>query len=123
MYLKDWKVGLSSAPDVPPLYSLPVYFRDDWLNGLRPSYKFVYLGPAGTCTRLHADVLRSYSWSSNVAGRKRWYLVPPEVRMRWERSKRKMRSDEIRSLRCPLENKLIFFRRTRHCFTMCTGGA
>ena len=41
-------------------------------------YRFVYLGPAGTCTPLHADVLRSYSWSANVAGRKRWRLLPPQ---------------------------------------------
>lgn len=40
-------------------------------------YRFVYLGPAGTRTGLHADVLRSFSWSANVAGRKRWRLLPP----------------------------------------------
>lgn len=33
----------------------------------------------GTCTPLHADVLRSHSWSANVAGRKRWRLLPPQV--------------------------------------------
>jgi hypothetical protein len=32
----------------------------------------------GTCTPLHADVLRSYSWSANVAGRKRWRLLAPK---------------------------------------------
>lgn len=31
----------------------------------------------GTWTPLHADVLRSYSWSTNVVGRKRWLLLPP----------------------------------------------
>ena len=31
----------------------------------------------GTWTPLHADVMRSYSWSTNVAGRKRWLLLPP----------------------------------------------
>lgn len=40
--------------------------------------RFVYLGPKGTSTVLHADVLRSFSWSTNVCGCKRWYLVPPE---------------------------------------------
>lgn len=40
-------------------------------------YRFVYLGPAGTSTPLHSDVLRSFSWSANVAGRKRWRLLPP----------------------------------------------
>ena len=41
-------------------------------------YRFVYLGPAGTSTPLHVDVLHSYSWSVNVVGRKLWRLVPPE---------------------------------------------
>ena len=41
-------------------------------------YRFVYLGPAGSFTPLHADVLRSHSWSSNISGRKRWQLLPPE---------------------------------------------
>ncbi|GAB4822997.1 hypothetical protein N2152v2_010043 [Parachlorella kessleri] len=40
-------------------------------------YRFVYLGPKGTWTPLHSDVLRSYSWSTNVAGRKRWRLLHP----------------------------------------------
>ena len=30
----------------------------------------MYLGPKGTSTAIHADVLRSYSWSTNVCGRK-----------------------------------------------------
>jgi hypothetical protein len=56
-----------------------LYFLDDWLNGaMGNAYKFVYLGPRGTSTRLHADVLRSYSWSTNVCGVKRWYLIPPQ---------------------------------------------
>jgi hypothetical protein len=41
------------------------------------SYRFLYLGPAGSFTGFHCDVLRSYSWSANIAGRKRWVLYPP----------------------------------------------
>lgn len=41
-------------------------------------YRFVYMGPAGSWTPCHADVLRSYSWSANVCGRKRWRLLPPD---------------------------------------------
>lgn len=33
----------------------------------------------GTSTPLHADVLRSFSWSANIAGRKLWRLLPPQV--------------------------------------------
>lgn len=37
------------------------------------------MGPAGTQTKLHRDVYGSYSWSTNVVGRKRWWLFPPHV--------------------------------------------
>jgi len=42
-------------------------------------YRFVYVGPKGSWTPLHADVVRSYSWSANVCGRKRWRLLPPPL--------------------------------------------
>jgi hypothetical protein len=41
-------------------------------------YRFTYAGPRGTYTPLHRDVYGSYSWSSNIVGRKRWWLIPPE---------------------------------------------
>jgi hypothetical protein len=37
-------------------------------------YRFVYIGRAGSRTCLHADVVRSFSWSINVAGAKRYAL-------------------------------------------------
>jgi hypothetical protein len=41
-------------------------------------YRFTYAGPAGTFTPVHRDVYGSYSWSSNIVGKKRWWLIPPE---------------------------------------------
>jgi hypothetical protein len=41
-------------------------------------HRFVYMGKRGSWTALHADVLRSFSWSVNVCGRKRWLLFPPD---------------------------------------------
>jgi glycosyltransferase involved in cell wall biosynthesis len=82
-------------------YQLPIYFSDDWLNEWydslpssssdlssssalssssdQPSdYRFLYLGPQGSFTPLHTDVLKSHSWSVNIAGRKLWRLLPAE---------------------------------------------
>ncbi|KXZ56873.1 hypothetical protein GPECTOR_1g788 [Gonium pectorale] len=56
----------ASAPTSTPA---PAAFTSD--------YRFCYLGPAGTWTPLHSDVLRSHSWSANVCGRKRWLLLAP----------------------------------------------
>nr|KAF6309656.1 jumonji domain containing 4 [Pipistrellus kuhlii] len=35
------------------------------------------MGPAGTWSPFHADILRSYSWSVNICGRKKWLFFPP----------------------------------------------
>lgn len=42
-------------------------------------FRFVYMGPRGSWTALHHDVLLSNSWSANICGRKRWLLFPPSV--------------------------------------------
>jgi hypothetical protein len=86
LYLKDWHF-LTCVPEFKP----PIYFREDWLNDdfdIQHSgessniarlldYRFVYIGPEGTTTPLHHDVLYTYSWSINIYGCKRWLLFPP----------------------------------------------
>jgi len=85
-YMKDWKFVAAHKNYI--AYVTPGYFRDDWLNastidtfksnptlqGMGDAYKFCYLGPAGSITPLHADVLNSYSWSSNICGCKKWWM-------------------------------------------------
>ena len=70
VYIKDWHLG-----DVCPVPSL---FADDWLNN-GDDFKFCYAGSKGTRTPLHRDVYASYSWSTNVVGKKLWRLFPPSV--------------------------------------------
>mmetsp|Transcript_15170 Transcript_15170/g.21639 ORF Transcript_15170/g.21639 Transcript_15170/m.21639 type:complete len:586 (+) Transcript_15170:130-1887(+) len=80
-YLKDWKFVSTHPQSDGKVYSTPFLFADDWLNGpvgcMGAAYRFCYLGPKGTVTPLHVDVLNSYSWSSNVCGKKEWYLLHP----------------------------------------------
>ena len=81
LYLKDWHL-VRDAPEGYVAYHLPCFFSDDWINGFwdqqslkdrdQDDYRFVYIGKKGTFTPLHKDVFRSYSWSTNIAGRKRW---------------------------------------------------
>lgn len=40
-------------------------------------YPFVYFFTVGSWTPLHADVFRSYSWSANVCGKKKWLFLSP----------------------------------------------
>ncbi|CAL8079455.1 unnamed protein product [Calicophoron daubneyi] len=82
LYLKDWHYFKTAKNK--EYYRLPELFSSDWLNefwSLRKDvdddYRFVYLGPKGTWTPLHADVYHSYSWSANIVGIKRWWFFPP----------------------------------------------
>lgn len=94
-YLKDWHF-VKEYPEY-VAYITPTYFCDDWLNlyldNFRMNtssdsdqqnkeiccsdYRFVYMGVKGSWTPLHADVFRSYSWSANVCGKKRWFFLDP----------------------------------------------
>ncbi|XP_014664336.1 PREDICTED: jmjC domain-containing protein 4-like isoform X2 [Priapulus caudatus] len=82
LYLKDWHFVREFPHYV--AYETPAYFSSDWLNEFwdslpdkKDDYRFVYMGPKGSWTPFHADVFRSYSWSANICGRKKWILVPP----------------------------------------------
>jgi len=81
--LKDWHI-CSEYPDY-QAYSLSQLFSDDWLNsywdqkeGTRDDFRFCYMGVKGSWTPLHADVYRSYSWSTNIVGKKLWTFFPPD---------------------------------------------
>ena len=89
LYVKDWHLARTfleaSAENASyeAFYTTPDIFRDDWMNAYysahtEDDFRFVYVGAAGTFTPLHRDVYTSYSWSTNVCGRKRWWLFPPE---------------------------------------------
>ena len=84
LYLKDFHAvrdSLTIRNDL-QLYSVPSFFRDDWLNGFYDAlsvsslfmddFRFIYIGREGTCTKLHYDVFSSHSWSMNMSGCKLW---------------------------------------------------
>ncbi|KAI8369589.1 uncharacterized protein BYT42DRAFT_585019 [Radiomyces spectabilis] len=84
-YLKDWHFVHDMNEKEAPFYEVPDIFADDWLNeywlqktdGEKDDYRFSYMGGHATFTPFHADVYRSYSWSSNICGIKKWTLFPP----------------------------------------------
>ena len=84
LYIKDWHLArwVSREPVIQPFYTTPHLFADDWLNYhyctfTDDDFRFVYLGIQGTSTPFHKDVYDSYSWSTNVAGRKLWTFWAP----------------------------------------------
>lgn len=81
IYIKDWHLIKQLHNSTHP-YSVPPIFADDWMNNVPPErddFRFVYAGTAGSRTTLHRDVYTSYSWSSNVVGKKRWWMFPPHT--------------------------------------------
>ncbi|KAI7871583.1 hypothetical protein BDF14DRAFT_1718672 [Spinellus fusiger] len=81
-YLKDWHF-VHACPEI-EAYTVPYLFADDWLNNYwtststKEDYRFSYMGGHGTITPLHVDVFRSYSWSSNLCGIKKWTFYRPD---------------------------------------------
>ena len=85
LYIKDWHLArwVSRNPSIQPFYTTPHLFADDWLNYhycafTDDDFRFVYLGVQGTSTPFHKDVYDSYSWSTNVVGRKLWTFWAPD---------------------------------------------
>ena len=85
LYVKDWHLArwVSNNPAMQPFYTTPHLFADDWLNYhyctfTDDDFRFVYLGIQGTFTPFHKDVYDSYSWSTNVVGRKLWTFWAPD---------------------------------------------
>lgn len=90
---------------VTPVFFSSDWLNEYWDTLEVDDYRFVYMGPKGswyeklttnthskvkyflllytltelfvTRTPFHADVFRSYSWSANICGRKKWLLYPP----------------------------------------------
>lgn len=82
-YCKDWHLQkYSDQEKKDPFYSIPIYFRSDWLNekclaDQQDDFRFVYMGGNHTHTPIHMDVLGTYSWSANICGRKKWHFSKP----------------------------------------------
>lgn len=82
LYLKDWHL-FQEKKDY-KFYNVPKFFKDDWINNYwdylsknkekKDDYRFVYMGMKGSFTPLHKDVFRSFSWSTNICGKKLWFV-------------------------------------------------
>lgn len=79
-YIRDnWKM-LVELPELTADYKFPKYFFD-WFQLLpsfmRLPYPRIFIGPKGAVTPLHVDIWGTHAWLSQLVGRKRWILYPP----------------------------------------------
>lgn len=55
---------------------------DNWFDALpdevRPSMRWVLIGPAGSGTRMHVDIFGTSAWNAVLSGSKIWFFVSPD---------------------------------------------
>lgn len=79
-YLKDWHIE-NDCPEVMQDYVPPDYFHSwHWRlpKEIRPKWKWFYIGPKHTGSRMHVDVMMSSAWNAVISGEKHWLFYPPE---------------------------------------------
>jgi hypothetical protein len=80
-YIRDNWTLLVHHPELSGDYSPHRYFFD-WYSLLprfmRLHYPRIFIGPRGAVTPLHSDIWGTHGWHSQLVGRKRWLMFPPE---------------------------------------------
>lgn len=79
LYLEGWYFR-RDHPELNEHYSMPeVYASDLWAKyfpkHLDPKATGLLIGPRGTFTKLHWDLMSTHSWNAQLVGSKRWVLV------------------------------------------------
>ena len=80
-YLSRW--CLASFPELRAQYRRPPHFpcwTDQLPREIRPTWKWLYMGPVGTGSAMHTDFLGTAAWNMLFAGEKEWRFYPPHSR-------------------------------------------
>lgn len=83
-YLSRWCFS-SSFPELGAQYRRPPHFPC-WTDRLpleiRPSWKWLYIGPPRSGSALHRDFMGTAAWNVLFVGQKTWRFYPPGMRYR-----------------------------------------
>ncbi|MCE3228482.1 MAG: hypothetical protein K0S32_3033 [Bacteroidetes bacterium] len=79
-YLKNW-VFQNNIPELMDDYEVPSFFQS-WTEYIpvehRPKLRWLYIGPKGSGSQLHLDIVNSSAWNAVLSGRKKWHFFHPE---------------------------------------------
>lgn len=83
LYLFDSKFG-EKIPALLDQYSVPEYFRSDFFNllngdAVRPSFRWILVGPPRSGSTWHKDPNHTSAWNALISGEKKWIMYPPDV--------------------------------------------
>lgn len=79
-YLSNWEFDLDCPSLREDYQSPPVFDRLERClpESLRPRWRWIFLGPAGSGSALHVDVAQSSAWNAVITGLKRWRFHSPD---------------------------------------------
>ena len=75
---------IEKAPPLGEEYQVESYFAKDYfsllddLPRIRPSYRWILIGPPRSGSTFHKDPNYTSAWNGVISGRKKWILFPPE---------------------------------------------
>ena len=81
-YLSRWCFS-SDFPELGAQYRRPPHFpcwTDRLPREIRPAWKWLYMGPAGSGSAMHSDFMGTAAWNMLFAGQKEWRFYPPDQR-------------------------------------------
>jgi len=82
-YLVDWSIP-QNCEELLQNFKLPIYFSYDILQCspvdsiYRDTWPSLFIGAAGTQSKLHIDSFGSHFWMLLISGRKKWIFYPAE---------------------------------------------
>lgn len=78
-YLKNWEFS-DDCPELLQEYEVLPHF-ESWLDllpeSVRPNYKWIYIGPNKSFSKLHIDIFMTNAWNVLFEGKKLWFFFPP----------------------------------------------
>ena len=112
-YLRTWNF-LDDIPELRADFSPDAHFADLFKvlpESMQPPFEWLFIGPAGSHTRLHVDVWGTDAWLAQLQGRKRFTLFHPAHRRFLERDDGPGGAPEWADLRAPDPERFPDFSR------------
>jgi len=79
-YFSDWEFS-AQCPELNDAFATPKIFVN-WLDrypDYLSSFRWIFIGPAGSYSSLHVDTMMTAGWNGLLRGEKIWHFYPPDA--------------------------------------------